>query len=150
MAVPKTPLSLVGFFFLFTFVASQSMNSGVLESVGGALGENACLMALDNLGPDQDFLNADQKQIPRDLEDLADFKLKNVKDRVESLISSFPDPAWEDLRDALGSLTFADRLRDCMSWCESKKHTKGISRAAMSKRTNLGSVLDKLYCFSLA
>ncbi|KAI3831003.1 hypothetical protein MKX03_019237 [Papaver bracteatum] len=115
MAVPKPPLSLIAFFFLFTFVASQSKNAGVLESMR-ALGEKACVMALDNLGPGsscddrlrngkvlydrgvfnfgrlsnfpdpslhQDLLNVDQKQIPKDPEDLAVSKLKNVKDRIE-------------------------------------------------------------------
>ncbi|KAI3855611.1 hypothetical protein MKW92_014741 [Papaver armeniacum] len=49
MAVPEAPLSLIAFFFLFTFVASQSMNAGVLKTMG-APGE-ACLMALDIPGP---------------------------------------------------------------------------------------------------
>ncbi|KAI3883810.1 hypothetical protein MKX03_002918 [Papaver bracteatum] len=45
MTVSKTPLSLVCFFFLFTFVASQSLNVGV------SLGDKGCLIALDILGP---------------------------------------------------------------------------------------------------
>ncbi|KAI3883809.1 hypothetical protein MKX03_002917 [Papaver bracteatum] len=161
MAVPKTPLSLVGFFFLFTFVASQPMDAGVFKSMG-APGDKACLMALDILGPgtscDDRLRNAKVlnvrealRNIPKPRLDQVDVIIDQIKASAPALtefLTPLPRDKFLKLLNALGSLKFGDWLRDCMSWCESEKDNKGISCA--TKSTNMGSILDRLSCISVA
>ncbi|KAI3871841.1 hypothetical protein MKX03_014961, partial [Papaver bracteatum] len=129
-------------------------NAVVTKSSGGALVDKACLMALDIPGLGSSCGDRLRNSIVLDVRDFLRYNLDNIGltpnqiETLEVVAASVRDllaPAREDLRDWLGSLKFADWLRDCVSWCESKKDTKGISCA-----TKRFEYPDKLYCFSLA
>ncbi|KAI3854510.1 hypothetical protein MKX03_033417, partial [Papaver bracteatum] len=131
----------------------------------GAPGDKACLMALDIPGPgtscDDRLRNAKVlnvrealRNIPKPLLDQVDVLIDQIKASAPALTEILkPSPRRErakflKLLNALGSLKFSDWLRDCAKWCESKKDTTGISCA--TKSTNMGSIIDRLSCISVA